>query len=181
MADTEDLDAELQNLLADLDQQAQPEPEPAPVQAVAACSVEPIVPELSELPVVIDEPVADIVAVAQSNPSNPIDLALVIQRFDKDYNSVQANLQADRGKIDGVVGILLARVQAGTASNTEVESLVKALDVLANTNGHHVKLLDSRSKLLAASKNAQAFIQQNFGNTENPELLKLLEQPEDDV
>ena len=174
---SEDLDAELQALLVDLDESSKVVEQPA----IPVLTIPPPEPELSEPPVIVAE--ATIVpAQDPGTPTNPIDLTVVVERFDKDYNTVQNNLCADRGKVDAVVAILLARVQAGTATNTEIESLVKALDVLTNTNGHHVKLLDSRSKLLAAAKStAAAFYQQNnFGNP-SAELTKLLDQPEDSV
>jgi len=176
------LDDELQGLLADLDSElatkvvsgspspSQPPPLLLPEPELSGPAIEPEVADLELLP--IEKP----------KSAEVFDLREVISRFDNDYNEVQSNLKRDRSKIDSVVRILMEKLDTGEASATETEMLVKALEVMTDTNGHAVKLLDSRSKLLAATKSsAQALIQQNFGATgNNSELQKLLAQPVDD-
>lgn len=175
------LDDELQGLLADLDSElatkvvsgspspSQPPPPLLPEPELSGPAIEPEVADLELLP--IEKP----------KSAEVFDLREVVSRFDNDYNEVQTNLKKDRSKIAIVIEALMIKLDEG-ASNTETEMLVKALEVMANTNGHAVKLLDSRSKLLAATKSsAQALIQQNFGATgNNSELQKLLAQPVDD-
>lgn len=174
------LDDELQGLLADLDSElaskvatpspSQPPPPPLPEPELSGPAVEPETTALEPLP--IDKP----------KSAEIFDLREVVSRFDDDYNEVQTNLKKDRSKINAVIERLMVKMDEGEASATETEMLVKALEVMANTNGHAVKLLDSRSKLLSATKSsAQALIQQNFGATgNNAELQKILAQPVDD-
>jgi hypothetical protein len=114
----------------------------------------------------------------ESSPTNLADLAAVVGQFDKDYGEVQANLKRDRGRIDTVIDILLQRVRDNADAETDTMSLVKALAVLADTNGHAVKLLDSRSKLLAATKSTINANQTNVNITGvDSELQNILDQP----
>ena len=76
----------------------------------------------------------------------------------------------------------MSKLQDEEASATETESLVKALDILASTNDSAVKLLDSKSRLIASAKSTiQTLIQQNFGTGDSKELQDILNQPEDEV
>lgn len=167
--DMQILDAELQALLGDL-------------EAVAETLLPPIAslpvpePELSE-PAVESEQSDRLDLLIESTPIDLSDLKEVIKRFDRDYDDVQASLKIDRSKIDVVIGILLSRVQNGSASEADTISLVKALSVLADTNGHSVKLLDSRSKLLSATKSTVNAIQTNVSVTADTELQQMLRQP----
>jgi hypothetical protein len=179
--DAEELDADLRSLLADLESEGleaaplsveQPQPEAAPIPAPELSSPAVELADVAGEPLPIDSPPAQDI----------MDLREVVKRFDGDYAEVQRNLKIDRGKVDTVIALLLQKVETGTATATDTESLVKALDVLTNTNGHAVKLLDSRSRLLSATKSAVgALIQQNVNVGGNDlELQSILSQPIDD-
>ena len=192
MADPLGMDEELQSLLTDLEQNAGegplPPAEPVPEQAlelepdpeqdhVAADIISTVSdPILSDPAVELESDVPDL---AIDSPStNMSDLKDVVEKFDKDYGEVQANLKRDRGRIDEVIDILLKRVKTNKDSEADTISLVKALSVLSDTNGHSVKLLDSRSKLLSATKSAMNAMQTNINITgTDAELQNLLSQP----
>jgi len=179
------MDEELQSLLADLEQ-----PDPIADATVDANSedvvAEPISgltvpePELSDntTDMAAAEP-TDLPLSSDAAPANT-EIRAVVDKFDHDYGEVQANLKSDRKKIDTVIDILLARVRANADAETDTMSLVKALGVLADTNGHAVKLLDSRSKLLAATKSVTNANQTNINITGvDAELQRILDQPSD--
>jgi hypothetical protein len=111
-----------------------------------------------------------------------LNLKEMINQHSGDYRRVRQNLEIDRAKIDGVIALLLSKVESGDASSAEVESLVKALDVLAKTSDSYVRLLDSKSRLISSTKSAaQTLIQQNFGSgVDMNELEDILQQPDDD-
>jgi hypothetical protein len=113
----------------------------------------------------------------ESTTTNVSDLKEIVEKFDHDYGEVQANLKKDRTKIDTVIDILLQRVRAHNDAETDTMSLVKALDVLSNTNGHSIKLLDSRSKLLSATKIAITANQTNVNIGGDGDWAKILNQP----
>jgi hypothetical protein len=180
------MDEELQSLLADLEQ-----PDPIADATVDANSEDVVVaepvsgltvpePELSDntTDMAAAEP-TDLPLSSDAAPANT-EIRAVVDKFDHDYGEVQANLKSDRKKIDTVIDILLARVRANADAETDTMSLVKALGVLADTNGHAVKLLDSRSKLLAATKSVTNANQTNINITGvDAELQRILDQPSD--
>jgi hypothetical protein len=183
------MDDELQSLLADLEQPEEPLADATSeatsgdeVEVAAAASVELIIPdpELTDATTDISEAEpSDLPLTSDPAPANS-ELKAVVDKFDHDYGEVQTNLKSDRKKIDSVIDILLARVRANTDAETDTMSLVKALGVLADTNGHAVKLLDSRSKLLAATKSTLNANQTNINITGvDSELQKILDQPQD--
>jgi hypothetical protein len=182
------MDDELQSLLADLEQPEEPfadatsEATNGDEVEVAAASTELIIPdpELTDATTDISEAEpSDLPLTSDPAPANS-ELKAVVDKFDHDYGEVQTNLKSDRKKIDSVIDILLARVRANTDAETDTMSLVKALGVLADTNGHAVKLLDSRSKLLAATKSTLNANQTNINITGvDAELQKILDQPSD--
>jgi hypothetical protein len=182
------MDDELQSLLADLEQPEEPladatsEATNSNEVEVAPTSTELIIPDPELIDPIIDtgeiEP-SDLPLASDQAPINT-EIKSVVDKFDRDYGEVQSNLKGDRRKIDSVIDILLARVRANTDAETDTMSLVKALAVLADTNGHAVKLLDSRSKLLAATKSAVNANQTNINITGvDAELQKILDQPQD--
>jgi len=182
------MDDELQSLLADLEQPEEPladatsEATNGNEVEVAPTSTELIIPDPELIDPIIDtgeiEP-SDLPLASDQAPINT-EIKSVVDKFDRDYGEVQSNLKGDRRKIDSVIDILLARVRANTDAETDTMSLVKALAVLADTNGHAVKLLDSRSKLLAATKSAVNANQTNINITGvDAELQKILDQPQD--
>jgi hypothetical protein len=182
------MDDELQSLLADLEQPEEPladatsEATNGDEVEVAVASTELIVPdpELTDATTGVSEAEpSDLPLTSDPAPANS-ELKAVVDKFDHDYGEVQTNLKSDRKKIDSVIDILLARVRANTDAETDTMSLVKALGVLADTNGHAVKLLDSRSKLLAATKSTLNANQTNINITGvDAELQKILDQPSD--
>jgi len=168
------LNAELQALLDDLEQEA-PEEQPTPTPLVPVPE-----PELSEPPTEPVEPENPDLPIEPS-PAEIADLRETVKRFDRDYDEIQTCLKVDRSKIDGVISILLERVRNGSASEADTISLVKALSVLTDTNGHSVKLLDSRSKLLSATKSSFNAVQTNVSITgADTELQSILQQPADE-
>jgi len=183
-AAVQQMDAELQSLLGELQQETdEPQEEtvddgilsdPAPADAGNVTVPEPV----------LSDPATDMEAQEPPNlpipstPSNLADIKAVVEKFDHDYSEVQTNLKRDRKRIDSVIDLLLVRVQANADAETDTMSLVKALAVLADTNGHAVKLLDSRSKLLAATKSSVTAAQANVTiSGVDPELQKVLDQP----
>jgi hypothetical protein len=180
------MDEELQSLLADLEQ---PDPIadatidiPINEEIVTETSTDLTVPEpeLSDASTEIEKAEQPDLPLESSASSVNIELKAVVDKFDHDYGEVQANLKSDRKKIDTVIDILLGRVRLNADAETDTMSLVKALGVLADTNGHAVKLLDSRSKLLAATKSAMNANQTNISITGvDAELQKILDQPSD--
>ena len=171
------MDAELQALLTDLQEPME--------TAVPQGALPENIPDILAVP---DPVLSDVIDLEQTEPpilpidpsptaTNIADLQAVVEKFDADYGEVQANLKRDRGKIDAVIDILLQRVRTNADAETDTMSLVKALDVLANTNGHAVKLLDSRSKLLAATKSTINANQTNVNvSGTDAELQKILSQ-----
>jgi hypothetical protein len=179
------MDDELQSLLADLELEKPADDVQASIEAPAQTAL--IVPttipdpELSDPIVDVEQTDLPDLPIVEQTPQSLTDLNNVVEKFDHDYNEVQTNLKRDRCKIDEVIDILLVRVRANTDAETDTMSLVKALGVLADTNGHSVKLLDSRSKLLSATKAAVNAIQNNVNvSGSDAELLKILSQSSGD-
>ncbi|MCK9558375.1 MAG: hypothetical protein M0R50_10100 [Candidatus Cloacimonetes bacterium] len=176
----QEIDNELQSLLNDLeiDKAEDSAPQAANVIPEPITTITVPDPELSEPVVDVEQTGLPDLPLGTPTPSNITDLNNVAEKFDHDYNEVQLNLKRDRGRIDEVIDILLVRVRANADAETDTMSLVKALGVLADTNGHYVKLLDSRSKLLSATKSAVNAIQNNVTVTGNDaELQAILGQP----
>jgi hypothetical protein len=175
------IDAELQSLLSDLEHDTEPTPEDTTGDVLAATTLDNAIvipdPEMSDS--VVDMEQVELPDLPlESSPTNNSDLAAIVDKFDKDYGEVQANLKRDRGRIDNVIDILLKRVKDNADAETDTMSLVKALAVLADTNGHAVKLLDSRSKLLSATKSTINAQQTNVNITgTDVELQNILKQP----
>ena len=171
-------DQELQNLLEELSGDKD-EPKDAPKEDAPEENTEPVaVKAVADLVPVEDAALVD----AEGAADEIIDIKKFVAEHTRDYDSVRDNLRADRAKTDGVIQLLLQRVQDEDASATECESLVKALEILAKTNDSAVKLLDSRSRLIASTKSTiQALIQQNFGTGDSAELQNLLDQPDDEI
>jgi len=127
----------------------------------------------------------DVINPAPMSPSEAageiLNLREVVANHNRDYDQIRSQLKADRAKTDGVINILLAKVQEDEAKSAEVQALVQALDILAKTNDSAVKLLDSKSRLVTSTKSSvQTMIQQNFNGGNSEELEDLLGQPEND-
>jgi hypothetical protein len=176
------MDDELQSLLSDLEQEdsvVENISEDLPPDIVENSSTDIVIPdlEMSDAKIDMEEDEPDLLPI-ESTPMVLSDLKIIADKFDKDYTEVQANLKSDRKRIDTVIDILLARVRNNADAETDTMSLVKALAVLADTNGHAVKLLDSRSKLLSATKSTGSNTQNNISITGTDiELQKILDQP----
>ena len=178
--EVQDMDAELQSLLTDLEQNPGETGSALEVTEGSAISTIPE-PELSD-PIIDLEGIEPPDLPIEVTPTNVSDLKEIVEKFDHDYGEVQANLKRDRGRIDTVIDILLKRVKANADAETDTMSLVKALAVLADTNGHAVKLLDSRSKLLSATKSTINANQTNVSITgTDAELQRILGQPAEDT
>jgi len=190
-AELEDDDAELQDLLADLIEDDE-------VISDESVTINKSVEESEkvELEIVVSEPEpepGDMTQIINTkieiiDPSEIADEIIDIRRFvaehNRDYNAALSNLKSDRAKADGLVQILMQKLQDDAASSTEVETLVKGIEILARTADSMVRLLDSKSRLVTSTKaQTQALIQQNFSGGASGELQKLLEQSEeyDDV
>jgi len=127
----------------------------------------------------------DVINPAPMSPSEAageiLNLREVVANHNRDYDQIRSQLKADRAKTDGVINILLAKVQDDEAKSAEVQALVQALDILAKTNDSAVKLLDSKSRLVTSTKSSvQTMIQQNFNGGNSEELEDLLGQPDND-
>jgi hypothetical protein len=190
MSEDVSMDEELEALLSDL-QEDEPEEEneselddiePSEVETAGPLNIvsdtAPMLgPEMSDPAEDIEEVEPPNLPIEQSVASIA-NLQEVIGKFDHDYDEVQTNLKRDRGRIDTVIDLLLQRVRNNADAETDTMSLVKALGVLADTNGHAVKLLDSRSKLLSATKTVVNANQTNVNITGvDPELQNILAQP----
>jgi len=181
------MDDELQSLLADLEQPEEPLDDATSEatsgdEVVVSANTELIIPDPELTDPATDISEAELPDLPLTSEQAPVsaELKSIVDKFDRDYGEVQSNLKSDRKKIDSVIDLLLARVRANTDAETDTMSLVKALGVLADTNGHAVKLLDSRSKLLAATKSATNANQTNISITGvDAELQKILDQPQD--
>ena len=149
-------------------------PEPQGVKVL------PLVPVLDDPDPPKEKPGTDLFE-PEDSPDNLIDIREFIQRHDADYAEAKANLRTDRAKADELVRLLMARVEDGTASNQETEGAVQAVKCLVDSTGHMVRLLDSKTKFLAASKHSVGtIIQQNFkGGDSNLENI-LSQQIDDD-
>ncbi len=113
----------------------------------------------------------------------PVKILEYVQKHEADYQQIKANLDLDRLKADKVIGILMQKLETNTALKHDVESLVKALDVISNTNGRAVKLLDTRAKMIASIRGPMknVFANVNAGGAGEGDLTKILSQPEDDI
>jgi hypothetical protein len=183
MADKTDEFDELEDLLGELDieNSETPEVEPAPDSPIP-----PVEKPKADIPVInAPPPVVDVLepmkqellgpesdepqvitseVLVKSTVEEVLDVKQLIKDHDKSYCAIQENLVRDRAKIDSVVSILLAKVEVG-ASSAETEALVKALAVLTDTNGHAVRLLDTKTKLMSSAKSTIAALTQNIINT----------------
>jgi len=174
---TQHIDDELQSLLDDLEND-----EIGTVPDIISGTTDTTIitipdPELSD-PAVDSEQTELQDLPIESTPAGLVDISEIVSKFDHDYGEVQANLKKDRAKIDTVINILLQRVTANADAETDTMSLVKALGVLSDTNGHAVKLLDSRSKLLSATKTSINANQTNVNiNGSDADLMEILSQP----
>jgi len=134
-------------------------------------------------PIVEEEEKADTDLFKEENKSEQqglIDIREFISNHNKDYEEAKCNLRTDRAKADELVRILMERVDGNDATGQETESLVQSIKCLVDSNGHMVRLLDSRSKLLSATKSsASTLIQQNFGDKSSSELEEMLTQKVD--
>ena len=193
-----EIDDDLQGLLEELD--IGPEigkaespapatsPSPAPPPVIQGPPVAPEEPKVLPLSPVLED--ADVLKEKEPDtnlfeqeeaPPNAIDLQEFIRNHDRDYNEAKQNLRADRAKADEVVRMLMERVDNGSASSQETESLVQSVKLLVDSNGHMVRLLDSKSKFLSASKGTvSTLIQQNFGSGADNELEDILTQQLDE-
>lgn len=170
------------------DVRAQEEPRPLPpappVVILPPKMVEPPKPSpalVSDLP----EPPPSSLSAATSSAtfSNLIDIEKFVDSFEKDYQAISTDLVRDRAKVDQATNILFGRVETGVADKSETETLAKLLDTMVNSNGHRVKLLESKAKFLAATKSTvTTLIQNNIdnGNGDDDEsLVDLLSQNEE--
>ena len=187
-----EIDDDLQGLLKELD--IGPEvsedasPSPAPVTEVPKPQISPPIPIAPEpqdsakvlplVPILEDpDPPAEKEPTDLFSSEEPsqdgFDLQEFIIKHDRYYEEAQSNLRADRAKADELIRMLLDRVERGTASNQETEAVVQAVKCLVDSNGHMVRLLDSKTKLLVASKGSvNTLIQQNFGDSQSSSELE---------
>lgn len=191
---TEENDSELEKLLNQLDEdsecEAVEEAESMPEEVEPIISQEPLpplptAPEAEEPPPEILDPLPDeapqivTTAIEVSNTADEVlDVRALVKAHERDYKTISDNLARDRGKVDSVINMLMEKVQTG-GSAAETESLVKALAVMTDTNGHFVRLLDSRSKLMVSAKSTIAAMVQttiNAGTGDSEDLKKILAQ-----
>lgn len=160
--------------------------EAEPIVSKEPLSPLPTMPEAEEPPPEILDPLPDneisqivTTAIEISNTADEVlDVRALVKAHERDYNTISDNLARDRGKVDSVINILMAKVEAG-GSAAETESLVKALAVMTDTNGHFVRLLDSRSKLMVSAKSTIAAMVQttvNAGTGDSEDLKRILAQ-----
>jgi hypothetical protein len=181
------IDDDLQGMLEELELDSETEeptklePDVEPVKPVVADPVpKPILDDPPPPPVLAPVPPTDLFD-TESEPDELFDIRDFIKQHERDYGDAKGNIYRDRAKADEVVRILMQRVEDGGASNQETESLVQAVKLLIDSNGHLVRLLDSKSKLLTASRGGmKTLIQQNFGRNENTDLEDLLSQTVDE-
>jgi len=166
-----EIDDDLQGLLEELDIGPEISKEELPsVPIPVPPAIQPPEPEVKVLPPVLEDPdplkkgePTDLFR-AEEVPEDVLDIREFIRQHNRDYTETKSNLRADRAKADELVRLLLKRVDDGTASNQETEAVVQAIKCLVDSNGHMVRLLDSKSKFLSASKSSVGtLIQQNFG------------------
>lgn len=177
-----DEDSELSNLLAELESEQPSSTALKTVDQPANNSSEHNNDRVDEAAahqeLVIDEPVKP--EAVPINPDDPLDYTVFIQRFRQDYDLAASRVETDRQRMLAIMNTLYQRMQGGTATDIETESLVKLVASLSDTNGHFVKLMDSMSKLLSSAKPGLV-INQNIGDQGDPEqLTKLLQQSEDE-
>ena len=148
--------------------------EPVESLPVESLSAEPLVSELLPEPTLLTSREETEVQIPGSTPL--VDLPALVAQHNLDYARIRKDLETDRDRIKRVLAVLETRLQTSNASDTETESLVKALDVLSRTNDSAVRLLESQSRLLSASKgSAQVFMQNVQGSSED--LRRALAQP----
>lgn len=148
--------------------------EPAPIGPV-------VEPQLSNpVPVVVEEP-PDLVFNDSQDSEDTFKVQEFLTTHERDYEETKRNIRNDRAKVDTVLQLLLQKVQAGGATAAETESLVAAAKALVDSNGHMVRLLDSKSKLLTSIKGNVTINNNNTAVANSGELVDLLSQdPNDD-
>jgi len=165
------IDDDLQGMLEELELDSnEPEAEPQPDPELEP---EPVIANPVPEPVLEDPPPAVPATVPATDLFDPeeddsdlLNITDFVRQHERDYDAAKNNITRDRAKADQVVAILMQRVEDGGASNQETESLVQAVKLLIDSNGHLVRLLDSKSKLLTASRGSlRTLIQQNFGGS----------------
>ena len=157
--------------------------EPASVEIVEQISEPVFDNESAEDELIDNELIEDNILPLTNSPAGTdlINIKKLINDYDKDYDEVKHNLRSDRSQIEDVIGELQGVFQNGVVKIGLVEALVKALDVLANTNQSFVKLIDTKSKLMASLKShASVVVNQNNVGGESSELRDILEQNIDD-
>lgn len=165
MADS-DKDEELEGLLNSLiDEEPTEEPKEAPAE-----STDNALPQAT----------TQTITAGKSKKEVSLNIADLAVAHEKDYSTVMNNITIDRCKIDSVVSLLMEKMTDNSAKTGEVESLVRALSAMADTNNSIVRLMGERSKFIIALKN---YIPRGGdGDTAtNDTLADLLSQPEDSV
>lgn len=161
-------DAELKDLLSEI-----PDPLSLPPSTdVEVTEVEPVVePEPGELVQAEPQPVAE--------PAPEIgELQRLVGRFKSVADTVLADYNADRAKIEQAINYLDSIVQMGPkAPRVYVEMWIAAIRTKAETTTNAVKLLDSLAKLLSAGKGTNIFVGQQTINTTD-DLSDILNTPE---
>lgn len=122
-------------------------------------------------------------AVPENDPNSQI--LEILTQMRKDFENVSGEIlgtwREDRTQIQEVIDIYLNVVRAGgDIPRVYIESLVKALEVKANTSITAVKLLDAKTRLLQALKGGTSVMITNNNNNANVaegELTKLLTEP----
>lgn len=176
-------DPELQDLLDDLESEEQEE-QPVAEESVV---VDVEKPKPAEPEVDTDEESATQLIQQKKSavpaPTVDLDLSKIINDHEGDYRTAMSNLRNDRTKIDQVVSKLMKRLDDNSCKAADVEGLVRSLDTLTNSSMCIVRLMDSRSKLIAALRGHMVGAKVQGGTTEGSEgqLAEMLEQPNDDV
>jgi len=147
-------------------------------------SPEPIQPQLidPEIPTnLVESGDSTLLVQDENNNGDIMDLEAIVRQHDRDYDETKDNIRADRTRMARITELLMDRVEDRSATTVETECLVTAAKALVDSNGHMVRLLDSKSKLLSSTKSAvQMLINQNINTGGNDDLKDILASPEED-
>ena len=143
-------------------------------ELIAQLNPKPVIIEQAAVSNAIVERSVDIV---KKDENDEFDLAKTRRDFDLVSDEILGTWRDDRRQTQEVIDLLLGRVRGENAARVDVEGLVQALSVKSDSGMIAVKLLEAKTRLLAATKN-QVNIQTNVINhNDKSELIKILAQP----
>lgn len=131
------IDPELQDMLNQLDS--------APTQPLPVIQEQPK-PEPAVAPVSTETPVET------KPPSEGPDLSPLLKKFDNLADKLLSNLDADRTKIQEYIDLYAQNVSGEAPKASFIEGLVQLLVAKSGISTNAPKLLDSLTKLIAATK-----------------------------